>query len=401
LNDRGEIVVEDKMKGSSKLDFHLVGAVDFSGGSAANVTNIDALDGGETNFLEVINPTIPPANQLYVKEFMKSSFTSATGAASNIEGLVYDRTNFTQDGSKLSSNVAQVVKDGNAFATPSTKISEVAAGSLDGTTFKLVGKDINGTAYDATINFATAGSTFTVGGNTYDVFNMATPRVAVNADDMTYQQLMDVVNMVVTGNTPSGTTDLDYDTAIENSKLNGQTTLSYDGKLQFSDVTASKTQATLALYDNTAGTFSASQGSLSGSVMAFNANNALTIRDPKTDFFKTINDIISAVEDNKDYPDGTNGSARNVGIQNAISMIGDLQDHLTRSHTTVGAQSNALLNALDRTTILETSTMTLRSSVIDTDLAESSLKLAQLTLNYEAMLSTIGKVSKLSLVNYL
>jgi len=34
-------------------------------------------------------------------------------------------------------------------------------------------------------------------------------------------------------------------------------------------------------------------------------------------------------------------------------------------------------------------------------LAEASLKLTQLSLNYEAMLSTVGKVSKLSLVNYL
>jgi len=45
--------------------------------------------------------------------------------------------------------------------------------------------------------------------------------------------------------------------------------------------------------------------------------------------------------------------------------------------------------------------MSLHSSVVDTDLAESSLKLAQLRLNYQAMLSTVSKVSQLSLVNYL
>ena len=44
---------------------------------------------------------------------------------------------------------------------------------------------------------------------------------------------------------------------------------------------------------------------------------------------------------------------------------------------------------------------TIRSSVIDTDLAEASLELTQLTLNYEAMLSTVGRISQLSLVNYL
>ena len=67
----------------------------------------------------------------------------------------------------------------------------------------------------------------------------------------------------------------------------------------------------------------------------------------------------------------------------------------------VGAQSNTLTNSLERTELLEISTMTLRSSVIDTDLAEASLELTQLTLTYEAMLSTVGRVSQLSLVNYL
>jgi flagellar hook-associated protein 3 FlgL len=408
MNDRGEIVVEDKMKGSSKLDFHLVGAVDFSGAGVADVPNIDSLNGGETNFLEVINPTTFPGNQLYIKEFVKSSLNPADGAAGNIEGLLYDRTEFSQNGSKLSSNVAQVLKDGNAFATSSTKISEVAdlsqtnADTLAGTQFKLVGTTIAGATFDVQINFdntADGGSTFSLdnGVTNFSIFDMESPRTAVNADDMTYQQLMDVVNMVVSGNIPANpNSEADYDQAIEDSKIESQTTLSYDGKLQFSDATSSNTQATLALFDSNSGTFGGAS-----SVMAFNANNALTIRDPKTDFFKTIDEIIRTVEDNKDYPDGTNGSARNVGIQNAIAMIDDLQDHITRSHTTVGAQSNALSNALDRTTMLEISTMSLRSSVIDTDLAEASLKLAQLTLNYEAMLSTVGKVSKLSLVNYL
>ncbi|MBA3027168.1 MAG: flagellar biosynthesis protein FlgL [Sulfurimonas sp.] len=407
MNDRGEIVVQDKMKGSSKLDFHLVGAVDFSGAGAANVVNIDSLDIGETNFVEIINPTGVP-NGLYVKEFVKSSFTPANGAASNIEGLLYDRTEFAKNGSKLSSNVSQVLKDGNAFATSSTKISEVAdlsqgnAGTLDGTQFKLVGTTITGAAFDVQIDFkntANGGSTFSLDGGTTNlsIFDMSSPvRLPVNADDMTYQQLMDVVNMAVSGNVPSVNTSSAYDASIASSIFSAQTTLSYDGKIQFSDATSSNTKAAIALFDSNSGTFGGDS-----SVMGFNANNALTIRDPKTDFFKAIDEIIRAVEGQKEYPDGTKGDARNVGIQNAIAMIDDLQDHVTRSHTKVGAQSNALSNALDRTSVLEINTMTLRSSVIDTDFAEASLQLAQLSLNYEAMLSTVGKVSKLSLVNYL
>ncbi|MEO1953698.1 MAG: flagellar biosynthesis protein FlgL, partial [Campylobacterales bacterium] len=95
------------------------------------------------------------------------------------------------------------------------------------------------------------------------------------------------------------------------------------------------------------------------------------------------------------------GDMRNIGIENAINIIDDLQAHVGRSHASVGAQSNSLQNSLERSQILEISTMTLRSDTIDTDLAEASLTLTQLQLNYQAMLSTVGKVSQLSLVNYL
>jgi flagellar hook-associated protein 3 FlgL len=413
FNEAGQIVLEDKMKGSSKLDFHLVGAVDFAGGGAADVTDIDLLDAGETNFGEVINPTVPPANTLYIKEFVKSGFNGAAGAASNIEGLLLDRTQFVQSGSKLSSNVAQIEKKTNAFATPSTKISEVAdlsqgtADTLDGTQFKLTGFDVGGSAFDVQIDFknsANGGSTFSLDGGVtnYSIFNVKTPRTAVDADDMTYQQLMDVVNMVVTNNIPASTnTDTDYDTAISSSNSLGQTYLSSDGRMEFVDMQSKDTQARISLHDSNSGQFANDPATTASSVMAFNSNNALTIRDPKTDFFKAIDEMITAVENYKERADASSGDKRNVGIQNSIAMMDNLQEHVFRSHSLVGAQSNTLTNSLERTEILKLSTMTLRSSTIDTDLAEASLTLTQLSLNYEAMLSTVGRVSKLSLVNYL
>ncbi|MDD2789296.1 MAG: flagellar biosynthesis protein FlgL [Sulfurimonas sp.] len=413
INASGEIVIEDKMKGSSKLDFHMVGAVDFSGGAAANVTNIDALDDGETNFDQIIYkdettglPLSTATNpNLYVKEFVKSSFTAATGATSNIEGLLYDRVAFSKSGSTLSSNVTQVLKDGNAFASPSTKLSEVAdlsqanAGTLNGTQLLLTGTTTSGAAFNVQVDLNSAGSTFSLDGGTtnYNIYNMATPaRAAVAADEMTYQQLLDVVNLAVGGITPSGAAATDYDAAIEASKLLSNTTLSYDGKLKITDLTSSDTQASFAMYDSNSGNFGGAS-----SAMTFQANNALTITDPKTDFFKSIDEMIKAVEEQKIYPDATSGDPRNAGIQNAIAMMDNLQTHIQRSHSKVGAQSNALTKSVERTEILEISTMSLRSSIIDTDLAESSLQLSQLSLNYQAMLSMVSKVSKLSLVNYL
>ncbi len=404
MNNNGQIVVKDKIKGSSKLDFHLVGAVDYSGANTADVNDIDNLDGGET--------TYPPAGDLYVKEFMQSGLIPANGAATNIQGLVYDRMEFSKDGFYLASNTAQVTKSNNAFAAPSTKISEVAdltqgnLDTLDGSSLRLTGTDVNGGAYDVTINFfntTNSGSTFTdnITGNTYDIFNMDSVRTAVNADDMTYQQLLDVVNMVATDRYPATNTPTDYDNAIKSAQLKGDTYLSYDGKVSFHDLQgmdANGTLANISLYDPNSNDFTAGATS---SIITFNTNNALTISDPKTDFFKTVDAMIVAVEDHKLYPDSSSGNIRNVGIENAIQKMDDLQDHVLRMHSKIGAQSNTLNMSLKRIETLKISTISLRSSLLDTDLAESSLALQQLTINYKAMLSTVGMVSKLSLVNYL
>ncbi|WP_428737885.1 flagellar hook-associated protein FlgL [Sulfurimonas sp.] len=407
LNSSGEIVIQDKLKGSSKLDFNLVGAVDFSGGTAADVTSIDSLDDGETDFDAIIGATSTAVNpDLFVKEFSKSGFTSASGAATNIEGLVYDRTQFSISGSDITSNVAQIVRADNTIADTTTKLSEVfdlsqgTADTLDGTQLRLTGTAIDGvTSYDVTINLDSAGSTFTDNNTatTYDIFNMDTAgRSAVDADEMTYQQLLDVVNMAVTNNFPAGAADTDYDTAIESSRLRGDTYITYDGKIAFKDLTSGTTQATIALYDANSGDFSAD-----ASVATFNSNNTLTVRDPKNDFFKSLDEMITAVEEYKNFPDASTGSQRAIGMQSAIARIDDLQDHISSMHAKVGAQSNTLQQSLERVETLDIATQSLRSSVVDTDMAEASLTLQQLTVNYQAMLSTVGKVSQLSLVNYL
>lgn len=404
LNSYGQIVIEDKMKGSSKLDFHMVGATDFdlTGVDAADVTDIDALGAGETNFDKVMFGTSTATNpNLFVKEFVKSSLSAADDVAvtNTIEGTLYDKTEFSKEGAMLSSSTPQIIKETNAFATASTKLSEVASGSsLNGKSFVFEGTNIHGVSYSAQIDLATSGSTFSLDGGVtnYDIFDMGSPRAAVSADDMTYKQLMDVMNIVVTGNIPTANSTADYDTAIETADLGARTFLSDDGKITFEEIGTSNTQAAMALYDVNSGDFSAA-----ASVMTFNTNNAVTVRDPKTDFFKTFDAMITAVENYKLYPDSSSGDVRNVGIENAIKMMDDLQDHVFRSHSQVGAQSNALTKSLERTEILKMSSVALRSSVIDTDLAEAYLTLEQLNTNYQAMLSTVGKISKLSLVNYL
>lgn len=412
LNSYGQIVIEDKMKGSSKIDFHMVGATDFDltdGTNAADIDDItlyganagkiDNLGSGETNFDKIMLGTSTATNpNLFIKEFVKSSLGAAESVATTntIEGTLYDRTEFSKEGAMLSSSTPQIIKETNAFATASTKLSEVASESLDGKSFVFEGTNVSGSPYSATINLTTAGSSFTIGGSTYTIYDMNTPRGAVAADEMTYKQLMDVMNMVVTGNIPAANSATGYDAAISAADLGARTFLSYDGKITFEEIGTGNTKASMALYDANSGDFSAA-----ASVMTFNTNNAVTVRDPKTDFFKTFDAMITAVENYKLYPDGSSGDVRNVGIENAIKMMDDLQDHIFKSHSQVGAQSNALTNSLQRTEMLKMSSVGLRSSVIDTDLAEAYLNLQQLNTNYQAMLSTVGKISQLSLVNYL
>ena len=426
LNKFGQIVIEDKISGSSKLDFHMVGAVDYNASSgaasAADVLNINDLDVGEADFSKIMAGTSTATNpDLYVKEFVKSPYTNADGVGQNISGLAYDQTQFSKNGAKLESNVSQIVTATNKYATASTKLSEVADlsqtadGTLAGTTFSFKGTDINGASFTAEISLrnttTNAGSVFSIDTDNdgfvdkeYDIFDMGDPRAAVAADDMTYQQFMDVINMVTTGNLPAtDNTAMDdagealaYDKAIETANLMGNTSLSDDGKIEFQQINASTTKASFSINDVNSGNLL-----YDAAPMTFNANNALTISDPKTDFFKTLDGIISAVENYELYPDSNSKDSRNIGIQNAIEQLSDLQTHLSKAHSTVGAQSNSLNSTVERADLLKINTMTLRSSVIDVDLAEASLTLTQVSQTYEAMLSTVGRVSKLSLINYL
>ncbi len=319
--------------------------------------------------------------------------------------MVYDGIAFSKTGNTLLGNVFQIVTADNSFATRSTKLSDVAdlsqgsANTLDGTTYTLKGTDIYGQAYSATIDLASAGSTFSVDTDgdgtpdtTYTIYNVDNPRTAVAADEMTYGQFMDVINMIITDSLPASSpgSDVEYDAAIDIANNKATMELTYDGKMKFSQNGVTNTSAQMTLQDaNTPPTLS------------FQLNDALTITDPKTDFFKQLDAAIESVGLNRLRPDANGSNKRNVGIQNGIQVIDDLSAHVTKVHSKIGALSNSLDNASQRSEMLALSTQTLRSSVIDTDLAEASLKLNQLNVNYQAMLSTIGRVSQLSLVNYL
>lgn len=398
LNAHGQIEIADKKAGSSKLDFHMVGAVDFSAAGSANVTDIDLLQSGSTDF-ETAAVTTPG---LYVKEFTKSGFSTPTSVPNTIEGINYDRTNFEKEGAKLLSNISQIDKTTNSYATSSSKLVDVAGiSSLNGQQLIIEGTDITGAAFTAQIDLASGGSTFSLNGGitNYSIFNTdSTLRSAVNADEMTYQQLMDVVNMAMSGTLPATNSASDYDAAIATSNTLAATSLDNTGRMVFEDKVNPVTNASISLYDSNSFDYS----NTNGAILTFNANSAIAVRDPKTNFFTQIEEMIRSVEEGKKHSDGTdNIDPRNLGIQNSIQMMDDLSDHVSRLQTEAGSYSQVLQLSSDRTDMLIISTKTLQSDVIDTDIAEATLRMQQLNLNYQAMLSSISKVSQLSLVNYL
>ena len=418
LNSRGQIEVSDKLSGSSKLDFHLVGAVDFG------ITGIDNADVINLNQLETVNASakfddiLSKNKTMYVKEFIKSGLTTSDPTMT-IQGLNYDNFYFDNKGATLSSNVSQIIRGTNEFATGSTKLVDVSGSNLNsGGSLALKGKNIYGATYDITITLNTP-STFTdnVSGNTYNIYGAAYNDLNTNGikeigeglpsneKEMTYQQLMDITNMALTGSLPTvpnpGNDPLDYDAAIANANALGKVSLSIDGKLSFNDYIHPVTTATLSLSDTTANSFFSNVTSL-GNAFTFQANNAITIRDAKTNVFSQIEEMIKSVETGKKYADGTsNSDQRNLGVNNSIQMMDDLMDHVSRLQAQAGSNSQVLNNTVSRNDLLIISTKTLRSDVIDTDIAEATLKMQQLSLNYQALLSNISKVSKLSLVNYL
>jgi flagellar hook-associated protein 3 FlgL len=215
---------------------------------------------------------------------------------------------------------------------------------------------------------------------------------------------MDVVNMVVTNSLPTvpnpGNDPVDYDSAITNANAKGKVSLTQDGKLTFEDLIKPITSASLSISDTTTNSFF--PPIVTGNALTFQANNSITIRDPKNNLFTQIDQMIKAVEEgNKHANSSNNNDPRNLGVQNSIQMIDDMIEHVSRLQAQAGSNSQVLDSTVNRSDLLIVSTKTLRSDVIDTDIAESTLKMQQLSLNYQALLSNISKVSKLSLVNYL
>jgi flagellar hook-associated protein 3 FlgL len=362
--------------------------------SAYQVSPDDISVGLKNGQIEVDTTTTNGQNNLDMSLTSQDSSSNTISALTSGTGIGYDTMSFAQDGAKLTSNVSQIVTTTNDYATSSTKLSEVSGTypfSPQQLTFS--GINANGNAFNAQISLSSSGSTFSLDGGTtnYTIYNAASPQTTTNGDDMTYKQLTDVMNMIVSGNLPASTSSAtDYNTAVANANSTSSISLNSNGKLTYEPNDGVATKADFSLYD---------ANGTSG--LTFNADSSLTVNDPKTNFFGMLDQAIEAVKENKIYPDGTTGASSDIGVQNAISQIDDLITHVTNLQALSGSHTQALQDASDTTTSLKTNTQTIQADVIGTNIAEATVQLNQLTIDQQALYSTISKVAKLSLVNYL
>ena len=186
--------------------------------------------------------------------------------------------------------------------------------------------------------------------------------------------------------------------------------LDVDGQLEIKDLNRVPTRMEFMLYDTGSKDYALdANGHITTNTaghpaLTFQANSAIVADDPHVNFFSQIDQMIEALEVGSYRPGGTSvydSSMRNPGVQNALLVFDHLADHVNKIHTKNGSQGNAFTYSIERTETLIVQAKTLRSETIDTDFAEAYLQFSTLSLNYQAMLSSIGKITQLSLVNYL
>lgn len=342
----------------------------------------------------------------------------------------YDKTYFTNKGPKLIGNISQVLADGSQFATPETKLSEVAGGSIEGQSYTLKLNDHNGIPIEAQILFDSKGSYLKLPSKTPNkseyiipLYNPhdEPPAISVTkANDVTYQQLMDAMSIALNysnetadsflkaednRNEPSQDGKDNYEAILQRSKGPLSIHMTRDGKIQIEDNVRSLSKMRFMLYNDNTSDFSTQAIKNDISTIRLNANNALTIDQPDINFFEQIDDIIDSVRRGIYRPDASGKNytqdMRRIGIQNGIAVLDHLSDHVEKMVSLNGVHGKTFENIIRRNEILKVQVDSIKGDVIGTDLAETYNKFSNLTTNYNAVLASTSKINQMSLVNYL
>ena len=363
LDNDGVITIVDQKKGNSKIDFQLTA-------SNENVTKLSSLN-----------------TKL---EFNKSNDTLATAG-------VDDSAYFIKDNHTLSSNNPLLFGDGKADAT--TKLSQITNSSVDSKSFQMKITDVEGN--DKTISLDLSdNSTFSINGTTFNIYNAMEDEntgaaIPTKADDFTLAQLDSIISIAMSNKTPTSNTKGAIDEASKEAKTLVEVSLDSDGALKIKDLSENDKDIKFSIYDKDADDFT------KGSSLSFNSNHAVVASESKINFFKDLDDIIKSVENAILTPGSDDKNLKSMGVRNALSKIEVLTNHISNSHVKIGAITNNLNNENAKAATMELNVAEFKSKISDIDIAETILKYEQVSLNYQAMMSTISKVNSLSLLNYI
>lgn len=451
MNDSGQIQITDLKQGNNKLDFHavaftpqaddraeLTGIIDAAkqeGISMDEVTNrvMQAATAAPSNgdITKLNSPvTVTINNQQFIidlkqTDFIKSKMTDTDGNATN--GADYDNVYFEKNGNTVYGNVSQVIKGSNAYATDSTKLSEVMAGdSLNGTTLNLKVNSKGGNSYDVTINLQTSTVSYPDPNNPGQTISFPITHtdpatgnsgVVTGSNDITYGQINDIIGMFAADKIPTqsitatnGKVDANGYNNLQQLMKDSQATvdvsMDYKGRISVTDKLSSGTNIEISLSDSQSGhfpqpPFSTTSSVTNGPNFSFSANNSLVIDEPNVDIIKDLDSMIDAVLKGNMRADSESEDPRNTGMQGALERLDHLADHISKLNTTMGAYHNTIEDVNTRSTFLSVNVQSIKSNVIDVDYGEAMMNLMQVQLAYQASLKASTTISQLSLLNYM
>lgn len=448
INKSGQIQITDLKQGNTVLDFHAVAYTPqfetrdaLKNATEAMVQQQPPLTGewltnqvlqrafGNNNITTTPNQPVQVTigNQqynlnLHQTDFIFSKMTDTGDNPAN--GADYDNVYFETKDNKVIGNVSQVLKDGGAYATDSTKLSEVATGDLANTTLNLKVSSRAGNTYDVTINLGNSTVSYTpqAGGNPVTFPIMHTDPTTLNSgvvtptNEITYRQLNDIIGLFADDRQPTATIPTNnnqiaadnYKTlseAFATSRVSVNVDMDYKGRISVTDRLSAGTNIKIALTDSRSGVFPAplttTAQTTTGSALSFSANNALIIDEPHNDLINDLETMIQAVRYGYVRADSTGAYPRNTGMQGALERLDHLNEHIIKQRTIIGADQKAMSDTKKKVMTLKVNVKSTQNEVIGADLPEVYSQLMQQQLTYQAALKASTTLSQLSLLNYM
>lgn len=449
INKSGQIQITDLKQGNTVLDFHAVAYTPqfqtrdkLKNATEAMAQQNPPLTGewltnqilqgafGNNNITTTPNQPVRVtigntqySLNLHKTDFIFSKMTDTEGNDAN--GADYDNVYFETKDNKVIGNVSQVLKDGGAYATDSTKLSEVATGNLANTTLNLKVSSRAGKTYDVTINLNTSTVSYQDGNNPPNTITfpiMHTDPTTLNSgvvtptNEITYRQLNDIIGLFADDKQPTQSIQAnnnqiaaddyeDLNKAFATSRVSVNVDMDYKGRITVTDRLSAGTKIKIALTDSQSGVFpqnlTTTAQSTTGSALSFSANNALIIDEPHNDLINDLETMIQAVRYNYVRADSTGAYPRNTGMQGALERLDHLNEHIIKQRTIIGADQKAMSDTKSKVMTLKVNVKSTQNEVIGADLPEVYSQLMQQQLTYQAALKASTTLSQLSLLNYM